>query len=217
MRGGVLTVVALLLVDVLLVGWTHIDGGFPKGEFENASSHWNSNVTVSVGTAEVTGPFTGYLTVPRRFLNETDAFLNSINVTLYVFTVEVTGKELNASMSIPVLRLSPAFVPRDFNVSINGHMVTGVTYVPYAERLPVAVWSAEGSLETTSYLTVHPEDEKAVSGRWSAEYLNNASGSVLLEAGELELALNVTEPNRFKFVVLHNGTEVSSGVLGVDQ
>jgi len=176
----------------------------------------SSSFTSAVGTAEINGTFSGWLTAPMTYFDEVKRFLNSTNVTLYAFTVEVEGRE-NASITVPILKLTPSVVPRDVNISINGRRINGTSCVAYSEPLPVSISRTEGNgyVGTTTYLTVHPARNITFTARTSADELNRIAKETLLRAGEMELVVTLVKPNEYLFSVLCNGTEVSSGELEV--
>ena len=178
-----------------------------------------STTTPAVKSAEINGTFSGWLTTPVAYFDEIERFLNSTQVVLYTFRVEVTGKELNASIEIPILKLVPSFIPEDVNVSINGREIKGTTCVAYSEPLPVSISRTErdGQVETTAYLKVHPYKNVTFTARTSVDELNNATEKVLIRAGEMELVAKAVKPNDYVFTVLCNGTEVSSGGLEVGE
>ncbi|WP_297535957.1 hypothetical protein [Thermococcus sp.] len=173
-----------------------------------------SSFTSAVGTAEINGTFSGWLTAPMAYFDEIERFLNSTNVTLYAFTAEVEGN-MNASITVYVLKLVPAFVPKDVNVSINGREIKGATCVAYSDPLPVSISRKEGNglVGTTAYLKVHPLGNVTFTTRVSASELNNVTERTLLQTREMKFVVRVVKPNDYVFTVLCNGTNVSSGRL----
>jgi hypothetical protein len=174
----------------------------------------SSSFTSAVGSAEINGTFSGWLTAPMAYFDEVERFLNSTNVTLYAFTAEVKGN-MNASITVYVLKLVPSFVPRDVNVSINGQEIKGATCVAYSDPLPVSISRKEGNglVGTTAYLKVHPSGNVTLTAGVSVDELNNVTERTLLQTGEMKFVVRVVKPNDYIFTVLCNGTNVSSGRL----
>jgi|GEM_PF-3335740 len=196
---------------------TYGAGNAPTSSSSGTQTGESSSFTNAVGTAEINGTFSGWLTAPMAYFDEIERFLNSTNVTLYAFTVEVEGKE-NASITVPILKLTPSFVPKDVNISINGRRINGTACVAYSEPLPVSISRTEGNgyVGTTAYLTVHPARNITFTARTRADELNRIAKETLLRAGEMELVVTLVKPNEYLFSVLCNGTEVSSGKLEVN-
>jgi len=174
-----------------------------------------SSMTVAIGTTEINGTFSGYLTAPSNVFNEARRLLEEMNATLYSFRINVVGENLNASITLYALKLVPPFVPGDFNLTINGRPLNGTVFVAYADGIPVTIETGKG-LTTTSQLTVKPEQVFDVEGTWDAQRLNGLNGSVILRNKCLELKVFVRKPGDYVFEVFHNGTEISSGGLEVD-
>ena len=190
----------------------------PSGTPHHPTTEQTGNGTsVPVGTAEINGTFSGFLTAPMGLFNETERFLEKMNTTLYAFEVKVIGENLNASITIYVLKLVPPFIPNGFNVTINAHPIEGPTFIPYAEKIPVSVEAKRGNngVETTSYLEMKPQEVKKASGVCRRERLDELNGSTILTLDGLSLSVNVHEPGNYVFTVLCNGTEISSGGLTV--
>ena len=175
-----------------------------------------SSFTTAVGSTEINGTFSGWLTAPMAYFDEVERFLNSTNVTLYAFTAEVEGKT-NASITVYVLKLVPSFVPTDVNITINGREIKGTTCVAYSEPLPVSISRTEGNgrVGTTAYLSVHPAQNITLTARTSVEALNNATEKTLLRTADMSFVVKVAKPNDYLFIVLCNGREASSGGLVV--
>ncbi|MEO2151601.1 MAG: hypothetical protein ABGW50_02985 [Thermococcus sp.] len=219
---------ALVLVLVLLgalvsgcistpgITQTYGTGNAPTSSSSGTQTGGSSSFTSAVGTAEIKGTFSGWLTAPMAYFDEIERFLNSTNVTLYAFTAEVYGN-MNASITVYVLKLVPLFVPNDVNVSINGREIKGTTCVAYSEPLPVLISRAEGNgyVGTTAYLKVHPGENITFTARVDADELNNITERTLLQTGEMRFVVRVLKPNDYVFTVLCNGTNVSSGRLTV--
>ncbi|WP_461866876.1 hypothetical protein [Thermococcus sp.] len=223
MRAIHILVVMLVLMEILVSGC--LSNTVPTHTMENTSSTFGeqrmnetSSMTASVGTAEINGTFSGYLTAPMDVFDEVERFLNSMNITLYAFTAEVSGGKTNASITVYVLKLSPSFVPRDFNITINGRRINGMTCVPYSKNMSLSIWKSgrNGYVKTESYLTVHPTSTTKATARTSVEVLNNVTEKTLLRLNDMSFIVKVVKPNDYLFTVLCNGTEVSSGGLDVD-
>jgi len=188
----------------------------------NSSGGSSSHLNASVGSAEINGTFSGWLTAPMDVFDEVEMFLNSMNVTLYAFTVEVLGVKTNASVAIYVLKLSPSFVPRDFNITINGRRINGTTCVPYSDKLFVEIEERRnrGRLGTGAYLVLNNVSTVKATARVSIGSLNNVTEKTLLTLTEphgekVSLIVRVVRPDDYVFTVLCNGTEVSSSGLEV--
>ena len=173
----------------------------------------NETISTTAITGLINGTFSGYLTAPSNVFNEVRTLLEKTNATLYSFRVNVVGENLNASITLYALKLVPPFVPRDFNVTINGRPLNGTVFVAYADKIPVAVETKNES--TTSHLIVEPGRIFDVEGTWDAQRLNGLNGSVILRNDCLELRVSVRKLGDYVFEVFHNGTEISSGGLEV--
>ncbi|WP_297438247.1 hypothetical protein [Thermococcus sp.] len=212
---------ALMSGCILTSDTTQTRTGNIGGSVSTASTGRNlsgtSSFTTAVGSAKINGTFSGWLTAPMGLFNETQKLLEDTNATLYLFEVEIIGKDLNASITIPVLRLVPPFVPENLNITINGEPLRRVTYVANVEKMPVYIEVESGgkSLGTTSYLDVKPRRIEKGSGVWKAEELNLKNGSTIMRIDNLSLTVTVRGPGNYLFKVLYNGSEVSSGGLEV--
>ena len=193
---------------------TYGAGNAPTSSSPGTQTDGSSSFTSAVGSAEINGTFSGWLTAPMAYFDEIERFLNSTNVTLYAFTAEVEGN-MNASITVYVLKLVPSFVPRDVNVSINGREIKGTTCVAYSDPLPVSISRKEGNglVGTTAYLKVHPSGNVTLTARVSVDELNNVTERTLLQVGDMKFVVRVLKPNDYVFTVLCNGTNVSSGRL----
>ncbi|KUH33601.1 hypothetical protein APY94_05250 [Thermococcus celericrescens] len=165
------------------------------------------------------GTFSGGIVVPAGISDEVVEYLSGFNTTPYSFEAEVLGDDMNASIILSVLRLSPPYEPEDFEVIINARQIKGTTYVPYAERIPVCIRYHDHDYR--AFLTVKARDEVKASGSWSRGYLDGASNSTLLEIGDLRLVVRVEEPGYYFFsiVTARKNAEVNSGglILGVGE
>ncbi|MCD6372777.1 MAG: hypothetical protein J7L37_04430 [Thermococcus sp.] len=210
-------ILVLVLLGTLVSGCTSpSDATLTKSSSETPENA--SSITSHVKSTEITGTFSGLLTAPESVFEDAQRLLEEINVTLYAFEVKVVGREVNASITISALKLVPPFVPENFSVTINGKPLEGAVYVPYAEKIPVSIETAQrdrGEANTTSYLVVKPQKVLRVEGMWDAERLNEVNGSTIMRNSELELRVLVRAPGYYIFTILCNGTEVSSGGLQV--
>ncbi|WP_457741393.1 hypothetical protein [Thermococcus sp.] len=177
----------------------------------------SSGYSTSVGSTEINGTFYGWLTAPMTVFDKAQKLLENTNATLYEFKVEVIGKKLNASITLFLLKLSPPFVPKDFNVTVNGKLLTGSVFVPYSDPIPVSIELREGkgSVNTTSYLKVRPTQVKQTMGVWDEEKLNALNGTVILKLDEVGLRVTVGKPGDYLFSAIINGTENPLGALTV--
>ncbi|WP_297419668.1 hypothetical protein [Thermococcus sp.] len=221
MRGWVIIIV-LILVSVFgggcisSVGPSHST----SSTFETALStlHLTSEgqtplVTPEIGTVGINGTFSGNLTVPMNILGEVEEFFEGTNATLYAFEARIISEKSNVSVIVYVLKLVPPFIPRKFNVTVNAHLINGTVFVPYTQGIPVSV--EVGNFKTTSYLDVHPENVVRATGALKKSELDNLNGSTILTVNGLRFVVQVSKPGSYTLIVLHNGTEVSSGGLEV--
>ncbi|WP_148882435.1 hypothetical protein [Thermococcus aciditolerans] len=163
------------------------------------------------------GTFSGGIVVPAGISDEVVDYLSGFNTTLYSFEAEVLGDDMNASITLSALRLSPPYEPEDFEVIVNARPIKGTTYVPYAERIPVCIRYHDHDYR--AFLTVKARDEVKASGSWSRGYLDGASNSTLLEIGDLRLVIRVEGPGHYVFSIIKmpGNFDVDSGrlILGV--
>lgn len=207
----------LLLLLVLL-------GAIASGCISSDSASTNTQeldggatTTLAVKSADINGTFSGWVTVPASVFEDVLALFRDMNATLYAFTVKVVGRDLNASIVVSALKLVPPFVPKDFNVTVNGRPIIGTVCVPYAERIPVLIEVPQENFNTTSYLSVRPQKVLSIEGMWDTERLDELNGSTIMRNGDMELKVMVRAPGDYIFTVLCNGTEVSSGGLEVSE
>ncbi|NJE10046.1 hypothetical protein [Thermococcus sp. MAR1] len=161
---------------------------------------------------QLNGTFSGGIVVPAAIAGEVVDYFEGLNATLYSFEAGVTGDEMNASITLSALRLSPPHEPADFEVIVNARPIKGTTYVPYAERIPVCI--EYGGRRYRAFLTVNPVHEVKASGNWSQDYLNGASNSTLMALGDLRLILRVEESGHYVFSIMTpENFEVAAGGL----
>jgi len=196
---------------------THGAGNISTPSSSETQTGETSSFTSAVGTAEINGTFSGWLTAPMSVFNDVQRLLEGMNATLYSFKVEVVGRELNASITVYVLKLVSPFVPENFNVTINGRPLNGTMFVPYSNPIPVSieVGKGRGSVNTTAYLRVKPAMVKQTMGVWDEVKLNDMNGSVILKLDGIDLRVTVRKPGDYLFKALINGTEFPLGELTV--
>ncbi|QDA31153.1 hypothetical protein FH039_05455 [Thermococcus indicus] len=171
---------------------------------------WATNVRPVY--VQLNGTFSGGLVLPAALSDDVSGYFARLNATLYSFEAGVIGDDMNASITLSVLRLSPSTEPENFEVIVNGRPIKGTTYVPYAERIPVCI--RYGGHRYRAFLTVTPVHEVRASGSWNRTYLDGASNSTLMELGDLRLVLRVEEPGHYVFsIVTPENFEVDSGGL----
>ncbi|WP_297506697.1 hypothetical protein [Thermococcus sp.] len=230
MRRSYALLIAILIIGVLTSGCLSTTGSAQSpSSIEDTSSisHHSpskqagtetSPAAARVKTAEINGTFSGYLTAPLTVFEEVERFLEGINATLYTFEVEIIGENFNTSVTLYALKLVPPFVPHDFNVTVNAHPVNGTVFISYARKIPVSIEA--GGIGTTSYLEVQPQAVLKASGALDKAELNNLNGSTILTLGEtrgeLRLILRLANSGSYTFIVLHNGTEITSARMEVD-
>ncbi|ASA77291.1 hypothetical protein CDI07_02970 [Thermococcus sp. 5-4] len=178
---------------------------------------WGTNVRPVY--VPLNGTFSGGIVVPAGISDEVADYFSGLNATIYSFEAGVIGDEMNASITISALRLSPPYELEDFEVIINARPIKGTAYVPYAERIPVCI-RYHGN-DYRAFLTVKPREEVKASGSWSRGYLDGASNSTLLEVGDLKLVVRVEGPGHYFFSVVTawKNVEVNNGglILGVGE
>ncbi|ASJ08987.1 hypothetical protein A3L11_07005 [Thermococcus siculi] len=171
---------------------------------------WNTGIPTTY--TQLNGTFSGGLVIPSAIAGDVEDYFSGMNATLYGFEAGVVG-DINASITLYVLKVTPPFDPEDFEVSINGRLIRGETYVPYAEEIPVQITYM--GRDYSFFLTVQPAKIFKASGSWDVSYLNNATNVTLIKMNDLKLVVYAMGPEDYEFAVCKTpeNTEITRGGL----
>ncbi|WP_297515181.1 hypothetical protein [Thermococcus sp.] len=220
-----LLIFLFLIVGVYLIYWSGLHFG---KEIQNVPQESSSSISMDSETGDVKSPcgktvtvyvngsFSGEIQIPSCIAEDLKKLLEDSRIVKYELNVKFTRDgHISGGFGKWEMKVYPPFVPDEFNISIERQNVKGEVCLPYAPFKFVKV--EYNGAEYSAMFNLTPDKIVSRNVTIDDNELPNLNNMTILHVDEFTLKVYSIGPDKYRFVVLCNGTEIDDVIVGINR